>query len=125
MNKNYLQLIDAGKTYSGGYRSLGYVSFALDEGDRCVFLGSAISGKTSLLAIISGLERVSSGTIMLNNENITNCLIKDRDIGLISCDLPFFDNKDVLYNLRLPQLIRKIDDDDINERLQVIIRKLI
>ncbi len=122
MENNYVQVKNAGKTYSGGYRSLGYVSFAISKGDISVFLGSPIAGKTTLLAIIAGLEKLSSGSIILDGVDITDYPIKDRDIGLITSDLPFFNHKSVLYNIKYPLIVRNFDEIDINTRLEEIIK---
>ncbi len=121
MNNNYLQLTDVGKTYTGGYRGLGYVNFAMKKGYMSVFVGGPISGKSTLLAVISGLENLSSGEIILDGLDISNSKIADRHIGLLTDKLPFFDNKSVLFNLTYPLRIRKVELGNINKRIDEIV----
>ena len=121
MDNKYLQLINVGKTYTGGYRSLAYVSFAMDRGEVTVIVGGHVSGKTTLLSLISGLENLSSGRIIMQGNDISSMAIADREVGLLLADLPYFNSRDVLYNLTYPLRIRKVSLPDINNKLDEII----
>ena len=122
MKNNYLKLIDVEKTYAGGYRGLGYVNFAMQKGEVSVFVGGPVCGKSTLLSVISGLEGLSSGSIILDDKDISHLKIVDREIGLITEDLQFFDNKDVLYNLTYPLKIRNVDIKEINAKVDLIVK---
>jgi len=57
------------KTYLSGNRELrvlGEVSFSLEAGDTCSIIGPSGSGKTTLLGLCAGLDRPSSGRVVLN-----------------------------------------------------------
>ena len=66
---------DITKTYSIGEREicvLDNVSLSVLEGDFLVVAGSSGSGKTTLLSLLSGLDKPSSGRVLLEDRDITD-----------------------------------------------------
>ena len=66
---------DITKTYSIGEREicvLENVSLSVLEGDFLVVAGSSGSGKTTLLSLLSGLDKPSSGRVLLEDRDITD-----------------------------------------------------
>ncbi len=66
---------DITKTYSIGDRDirvLENVSLTVSEGDFLVVAGSSGSGKTTLLSLLSGLDKPTSGRVLLENRDITD-----------------------------------------------------
>ena len=65
-----LQVKNLTKTYLSGERSLTVVkdvSFHVEEGKTCSIIGPSGSGKTTLLGLCAGLDRSSSGSVILNH----------------------------------------------------------
>ena len=61
------------KTYKSGERTitvLNDLSFSLDEGATCAIVGPSGSGKTTLLGLCAGLDRPSSGLVVLDGINL-------------------------------------------------------
>jgi osmoprotectant transport system ATP-binding protein len=59
------------KAYSEeGGPSVVDVSFSIEEGESLVLIGSSGSGKTTLLKMLNGLEKPTSGSILLNGKSI-------------------------------------------------------
>ena len=48
------------------------INFAIKKNERVAITGESGSGKTSLLMLMSGLERPTTGSIFFNNENFSN-----------------------------------------------------
>ena len=70
-----LETRDLSKLYSIGERKiqvLQSVSLTVQEGEFVVISGSSGSGKTTLLSLLSGLDRPSSGRIILDGQDITD-----------------------------------------------------
>ena len=70
-----LETRDLSKLYSIGERKiqvLQSVSLTVGEGEFVVISGSSGSGKTTLLSLLSGLDRPSSGRIILDGQDITD-----------------------------------------------------
>ena len=55
------------------------ISFEINEGDFIMITGSSGSGKTTLLNCISGLEKITSGTVKLNNKDFIN--IREKEMA--------------------------------------------
>ena len=72
------------KTYTIGDRNirvLEQVSLSVSEGEFLVVKGSSGSGKTTLLSLMSGLDKPSSGRVLIGDEDITD--ISEDDLAPI------------------------------------------
>lgn len=80
MKNAILEAKELKKTYIIGDRQesiLDNVSVTIDEGEFVVISGSSGSGKTTLLSLLSGLDRPTSGRVMMAGQDITD-LSEDR-----------------------------------------------
>ena len=72
---SYLKLTDICKQFGSGefiVNALADVSFELNNGEFVVILGSSGAGKTTLLNILGGIDKATSGEIVVDGKNITN-----------------------------------------------------
>ena len=75
-----LQVDRLTKRYRSGERLLTVVddiTFSLGPGETCSVLGPSGSGKTTLLGLCAGLDRPTSGSVLLNGQNLGD-LDQDR-----------------------------------------------
>ena len=110
--KNFLTIENLSKTYIGGYNAINDISFELSKGGKFAILGGYVSGKTTLLSIIAGLESATSGEIILNGKCINNFKIKDRNIGFLDKSLQLAKFKKVKDIIVYPLKLRKVDNND-------------
>lgn len=88
---------------------LSHISLTFDEGQFIVLLGQSGSGKSTLLNLISGIERPSSGEVLIDGVPITqlderSCTLFRRDeIGIIFQFFNLIPTLTVLENVTLPQ----------------------
>ena len=69
--KNIIELINVSKTYTeDSGPSVGDISLTIERGESLVFIGASGSGKTTILKMLNGLEEPTSGTILINGEDI-------------------------------------------------------
>jgi ABC-type Fe3+/spermidine/putrescine transport system ATPase subunit len=96
-----------------GQFALSDINLNISEGEYYVLLGRSGSGKTLLLELIAGLTFPDSGTIWLDNEDITSRKIQKRNTGLVFQDYAIFPNMTVFGNIAYPLMARKTDKKEI------------
>jgi molybdate/tungstate transport system ATP-binding protein len=92
-----LKLSHIGKIYDEF--ALTDINIEIQEGEYYILLGRSGSGKTQLLELIAGLEKVDTGDIYLDEENITRKRIQDRKIGIVFQDYAMFPHMTVFENI--------------------------
>ena len=117
---NCLTIKNLSKTYIGGYNAINDISFEVSKGGKFAILGGYASGKTTLLSIIAGLESATSGEIILNGKCINNCKIQGRNTGFLDKSLQLAKFKKVKDIITYPLKLRKVDNNDIAEKLVAI-----
>ena len=69
-----LQAINLCKDYREGsgeaLRVLNNINFTIKSGETAAIIGSSGSGKSTLLNLLGGLDKPTSGHVMLNNDNL-------------------------------------------------------
>ena len=73
--KNFIEFKNVVKTYNVGEKSfnaLDGMSFTIPKGEFVVILGPSGAGKSTLLNLLGGMDSVTSGSIIIDSENIEN-----------------------------------------------------
>ena len=84
------------------------VSLKLESGERVAVLGPSGSGKSSLMAVVAGLERADSGTVRLAGQDITNlgedrlARLRGRSVGIILQAFHLLPTMTALENVAVP-----------------------
>lgn len=78
---------------------LNNVSFTVKDGEFLSILGPSGCGKTTLLKILIGIEKPTSGEIIKNGKNITNLDTSKRGMGMVFQNYALFPNMTVLDNV--------------------------
>ena len=112
----YIELNKVTKTYKMGdiiITAADKVSFGIEKGELAVVLGPSGAGKTTVLNILGGMDRSDSGTITIDDKNISKYsnheLTKYRrnDIGFIFQFYNLVQNLTSLENIELTNQICK------------------
>jgi len=95
------------KRYAGGYEALRNISFEITDGEMVLLSGHSGAGKSTLLNLIAGIERPTSGTVLVNGQNVGALKSRAmpylrRNIGLIFQDHKLLFDRTVMDNVRLP-----------------------
>jgi sulfate transport system ATP-binding protein len=93
------------KDYSD-FPALRGVSLDVAAGELLALLGPSGSGKTTLLRLIAGLERVDSGRILFDGQDMSAVPVQDRRIGFVFQNYALFKHMTVADNIAFGLRIR-------------------
>lgn len=100
------------------------VSLTINYHEIVALTGPSGSGKTTLLRCIAGLESISTGSIRLNGQDITNQPAHQRNIGMVFQDNQLFPHlnvgQNVAYSLKIKRTPKKITDNKVREVLSLV-----
>jgi ABC-type Fe3+/spermidine/putrescine transport system ATPase subunit len=94
------------------------INLEISDGQYYVLLGRSGSGKTQLLELIAGLEHPDTGSIILDNEDITKQKIQNRKVGIVFQDYAVFPHMTVFGNLAYPLKVRNESKSSIAEKVE-------
>ena len=100
-----------------GNFALTNISFTIPQGAYAILMGKTGCGKTTLLEAICGLNRVSKGSIILADRDVTHLKPAERGIGFVPQDGALFTTMSVYDNLAFALRIRKWENDAITQRV--------
>jgi putative spermidine/putrescine transport system ATP-binding protein len=108
-------LIDVHKHF-GDVAAVDGVTLDITPGEFFTLLGPSGSGKTTVLRMIAGFERSTSGTIYLNGVDVTNVAPFDRDVNTVFQDYALFPHMTVLKNIEYGLLVKKVPAAERHKR---------
>lgn len=124
-----IQFSNVCKRYPGGIDVLRNISFTIGEAEMVFLSGHSGAGKSTLLKLIAAIERPSSGSILVNGQNIS--LIKDgalpflrRNFGLIFQDHKLLYDRSIFENVMLPLKICGFDHRESAKRVRAALDKV-
>ena len=95
------------KVYPGRQRAVDNVSFSIDQGEMIFIAGHSGAGKTTILKLIAGLLRPTSGEVWVNNSCLNQmnhdqlCFLRQH-IGFVFQDHKILYDRSALANVLLP-----------------------
>ena len=119
------------KTYGSGenaVKALTDVSFAMEKGEFAAVVGASGSGKSTLLNCIGGLDTPTSGSIVLNRENLLSMkeqqrtIFRRRNIGFVFQSFQLIPELNVEQNIMFPLLLdsRRPDRQAVEEIMETL-----
>lgn len=96
------------------------LDFEMKDKEFVILTGSNNCGKSTVLKIIAGLEKVSQGDVFIGNELVNDLPYKKRDVVMISEDYSLKKNKTVFDNLSFELKGKNISDEEKNNKVKEI-----
>ena len=126
-----LRLDHLTKVYGSGntaVRALDDVSLTVEAGEFVAIVGSSGSGKSTMLHMIGGVDRPTSGTVYLNGQDVFArsdeqlAVFRRREVGLVYQFYNLVPVLDVVENMTLPVLLdgRPVNQKRLENMLHVL-----
>jgi multiple sugar transport system ATP-binding protein len=119
-----LSLKGLNKIYPNGVHAVYNFDMDIYDGEFIVFVGPSGCGKSTTLRMIAGLEEISSGTLFIDDKNVTNTPPKDRDIAMVFQNYALYHQMTVYHNMAFSLMLRKVNADVIHEKVMRAARLL-
>ncbi|MDR0597096.1 MAG: ABC transporter ATP-binding protein, partial [Treponema sp.] len=114
---SYLELRNLQKRYSPrGPLIVDGLNLEVEQGEFIVFLGPSGCGKTTTIRMISGLEEVSGGDILVEGKSILSLKPKDRGVSMIFQSYAVWPHMTVFENIAYPLKLQKLKRSEIQQR---------
>jgi glycerol transport system ATP-binding protein len=88
-----------------------------EAGSFNVLLGRTLSGKTSLMRLIAGLDKPTSGSIFMNGIDVTKTAVRKRNISMVYQQFINYPNLNVFENIASPLRLSGMSEAVIKERV--------
>jgi putative spermidine/putrescine transport system ATP-binding protein len=98
------------------------VSFAFDKGEFISLLGPSGCGKTTILRMIAGFETPSSGTILVEGQDITHLKPNQRQLGMVFQAYALFPNLNVGDNIGFGLKIAGVPAEERRARVDEMLK---
>ncbi len=95
-------------------------NLVLESGEFNVLLGTTLSGKTTLMRLMAGLERPSSGEVWHNGENVTGLPVQKRNVAMVYQAFVNYPNFTVFDNIASPLRVARVQADEVRRRVEGI-----
>ncbi|QLG89425.1 cell division ATP-binding protein FtsE [Chitinibacter bivalviorum] len=124
-----IQFQQVSKSYPGGFDAIKNLSFEIPTGELVFLAGHSGAGKSTLLKLIAGIEKPSSGAVLLNGQNLARMSrgslpFVRRHLGLIFQDHKILYDRSVFDNVRLPLDIIGFDHQEGRRRVLAALDKV-
>ena len=117
------------KRYPGGFEALKNISFSIETGEMVFITGHSGAGKSTLLKLMTAIERPTSGSVVINGQNVGALRPRAipflrRNFGLIFQDHKLLFDRNVFDNVMLPLNIRGFDRREAARRVRAALDKV-
>lgn len=117
------------KTYPGGQQALRKVDFHIEPGEMAFLTGHSGAGKSTLLKLMTLMEKPSSGSIVINGQELSRVSYEQvpyirRGIGMIFQNHNLLMDRTVFDNVALPLVIEGYSHKETKKRVEAALEKV-
>jgi glycerol transport system ATP-binding protein len=93
------------------------VSLTLDQGSMSVLLGPTLSGKTTLMRLMAGLDRPTTGRLIEGGVDVTNIAVRRRSVAMVYQQFVNCPSLTVYENIASPLRVAGVGNAEIEARV--------
>ena len=133
MSKPLIQISDLNKVYKIGTEkviALDNVSLDIQRGEICCIIGTSGSGKSTLLNMIAGLEKPSSGTVVINGTHVEKlnesklAIFRQQNLGFIFQSYNLLPTMTATENVAMPLMFSSIKQSVRDKKAREMLKKV-
>src|SRR2546423_14919629 len=94
------------------------LSLEVSDGEFVVLLGPSGCGKTTTLRMIAGLERPTSGEILIEDQRVNDLAPQKRDVAMVFQSYALYPHMTVAGNVAYPLRVRKLAAGEIQKQVK-------
>jgi putative spermidine/putrescine transport system ATP-binding protein len=102
----------------GDVHAVDDLDVEIADGEFFSMLGPSGSGKTTVLRMVAGFERPTSGSILLGDQDVTALPPHRRDVNTVFQDYAIFPHMDVLANVEYGLRVKRVDRKERRRRAE-------
>ena len=89
----------------------------LEPGSFNILLGTTLSGKTTLMQLMAGLDRPTGGRLFVDGQDVTGMRVQDRNVSMVYQQFINYPNWTVFENIASPLRVAKVPEAEIKSRV--------
>ena len=132
-NDTVLEARDVSRAFRQGpidLEVLKGLSLKVNAGERIAIIGASGSGKTTLLQILGGLDRPTSGAVLVAGQDIHSLAerprgeLRNRTLGFIYQFHHLLQEFSALENVAMPLLVRRVPKHEAEQQAREVLQKV-
>ena len=118
-----IQLRNVTKAY-GKVVTLKNINLTIEDGELAVFVGPSGCGKSTMLRMIAGLEEITDGELLIDNEVVNDVTPADRGVAMVFQSYALYPHMTVAENMAYSLKIHKVPKDEIEKEVLNVAKAL-
>ena len=111
-----LELKQVRKNY-GNLEVIHGIDLFINNGEFCVLVGPSGCGKSTLLRMIAGLEQITKGDVLIDEQLVNNISAARRGLAMVFQSYALYPHMSVRQNLAFGLENLKMEVDEIDKRI--------
>jgi glycerol transport system ATP-binding protein len=101
-----------------GIPAIRDVSLTLERGTLSVLLGPTLSGKTSIMRLLAGLDKPTTGRVLVDGKDVTGIDVRQRSVAMVYQQFINYPSLTVYENIASPLRVQGRPREEIDRRVQ-------
>src|SRR5246500_1549731 len=99
-----------------GIPTIRDVSLTLERGTLSVLLGPTLAGKTSIMRLLAGLDKPTTGRVLVDGRDVTGIDVRQRSVAMVYQQFINYPSLTVYENIASPLRVQGKPRDEIEKR---------
>src|SRR6201995_4015123 len=100
-----------------GVETIRDVSLTLEKGTLSVLLGPTLSGKTSIMRLLAGLDKPTTGRVLVDGKDVTGFDVRQRSVAMVYQQFINYPSLTVYENIASPLRVQGKPKAEIERRV--------